>query len=204
MRKGIFHGVIEAVQDLGVSQMVANAVQPAIKKLFHEWSGGASIKEGIHGDWLGHPLHPVLTDLPIGAWTTAAIFDALPRNENSWHPRAADACVAIGIVTALPTALTGLTDWSETSGRAARVGAAHATCNIIATLLYASSLLARRSDRRRGVLLAYAGFGAMSLGGVLGGHLVFSGGVGVEPDVQTPPRTSEHGDVSLPSVAATS
>ena len=178
MRNGIFDWFIELIQDLPIFDSVANAVQPAVKKAVLDSPNGPAIKKALHGAWLGHALHPVLTDFPIGAWTMAAFFDAIAGDDRPYAAPAADLCVAVGVASAVPTALTGLNDWSELFGRPARVGVAHALCNAAATTLYASSLIARRTNRPLGVQLAYCGFGVMMLGGLLGGHLVFAQQVG--------------------------
>lgn len=177
MRDGIFGWLVDSVRDARVCDRVAHAVQPAVKHVFETLPNGRNVKNVLHGAWLGHALHPVLTDVPIGAWMMAAVFDATGAP-------AADMCVAIGIAAAIPTAVTGLNDWSETSGAPARVGVAHAACNIAATALYAASYVVRRSNRRKGVALAYAGFGLLMLGGVLGGHLVFAQRAGVNHAVE--------------------
>src|SRR5947209_3688217 len=92
---------------------------------------------------------------------------------------AADMLVAIGIVTALPTAAAGLSDWSDTIGEDRRIGTAHAIGNVAALTLYTLSWRARRRGRRgRGVLLGFMGAGAATVGGYLGGHLVYRKGVG--------------------------
>lgn len=179
MRNGIFDWFIELIQDLPAFDAVANAVQPAVKKAILSCPDGKAVKQNLHGTWLGHALHPVLTDFPIGAWTMAALFDALSGENRAYAAPAADVCVAIGVATAVPTAVTGLNDWSELFGRPARIGVAHAACNAVATTLYASSLIARGRNRPLGVRLAYCGFGVMMLGGLLGGHLVFAQRIGV-------------------------
>jgi nitrite reductase/ring-hydroxylating ferredoxin subunit/uncharacterized membrane protein len=178
LRNGIFDWFIELIQDSNVLDGAAHLLQPAVKSVFSSVPEGQRVRQALHGTWLGHALHPVLTDLPIGAWTMAAVFDAVGTRDSS-AARAADICVAAGVVTAVPTAITGLNDWSEIFGRPARVGVAHALCNVAATTLYAGSLIARRSNRALGVQLAYCGFGVMMLGGVLGGHLVFAQQIGV-------------------------
>src|SRR3989442_255596 len=50
-------------------------------------SPGRSLKTFMHGTWLGHPLHPVLTDIPIGAWTIAILFDLsyLIERSHGWQ-----------------------------------------------------------------------------------------------------------------------
>ena len=110
-----------------------------------------------HGVWLGHPLHPALTDVPIGAWTAAVTLDVLDMAAADDRLAAgADAAVALGLAGAVGSALTGLTDWHKTDGNARRIGMIHAVLNTTATTLYAFSLAARRGGNRplgRGWLL---------------------------------------------------
>jgi nitrite reductase/ring-hydroxylating ferredoxin subunit/uncharacterized membrane protein len=135
------------------------------------------VKDLLHGVWLGHPLHPLLTDLPIGFWTSAFVLDLVGGRKGQ---PAADALVALGVVSALPTAAAGLADWSELSRPDQRSGAVHAAANLTATALYAWSFVARRRGRRlRGVALGMAGSAAATVGGFLGGHLTFRRSAGV-------------------------
>ena len=90
------------------------------------------IKNALHGVWLKHPLHPALIAIPVGAWTVAAVLDALDN-------RAADTVIGIGILGALASAVTGLADWSETDYRAKKIGAVHGSLNVVATGLYTAS-----------------------------------------------------------------
>ena len=138
-------------------------------------------RERWRGRALGHALHPMLTDLPIGCWTSAALVDLLGGRRG--RP-AADRLVAAGVVTAVPTAVAGLAELGDMSDpEIRRVGAAHALGNAAGTVLYVLSWLARRRGRRfRGVLLALAGAGVLSASGYLGGHLVFRLGAGVDQD----------------------
>jgi nitrite reductase/ring-hydroxylating ferredoxin subunit len=93
---------------------------------------------------------------------------------------AADLLVGAGILSAIPTAMTGLNDWSDTIGGETRVGVVHAGANVAALGLYVASLLARRGGRRgRGKLLGLAGLGVLMVGGYLGGHLSFAKAVNV-------------------------
>jgi nitrite reductase/ring-hydroxylating ferredoxin subunit/uncharacterized membrane protein len=130
----------------------------------------------LTGTVIGHPLHPALVGVPIGAWASAAGLDL-----SGTSSRAARWLVGFGIVAAVPSALTGLTDWLTTSGAERRVGSVHASFNSMALLLYTGSWLARRrGDERRGVALAMAGLAATSAAGWLGGHLAYALGVGVD------------------------
>lgn len=138
-------------------------------------------RERWRGRALGHALHPMLTDLPIGFWTSAALVDLLGGRRG--RP-AADRLVAAGVLAAVPTAVAGLAELGDMSDpETRRVGAAHALGNAAGSVLYALSWLARRRGRRfRGVLLALVGAGVLSASGYLGGHLVFRLAAGVDQD----------------------
>lgn len=146
------------------------------------------VKDALHGVWLGHPLHPMLTDLPIGFWTSAFVLDLVGGRSSR---RAADALVGLGVLSALPTAVAGAADWSALNDSDKRSGVVHAMANLTATTLYAWSYLARRRGRRAtGVALGLAGATAATVGGYLGGHLSFRRSVG--PNRATAaPSTSE-------------
>lgn len=136
------------------------------------------VKDVLSGTWLGHPLHPMLTDLPIGSWTSAFVLDLIPSKKT--RP-AADTLVGFGVLTALPTALAGLSDWADTYGGEQRLGAAHAAGNLGATALYFLSWRARRKGKRgRGLMLSFLGAGAATAGAYLGGHLVYRKGIGAD------------------------
>ncbi|QCU77169.1 Rieske (2Fe-2S) protein [Citricoccus sp. SGAir0253] len=137
----------------------------------------APVRNLLSGTLLGHPLHPVLTDVPIGAWFMAGLVDLVGGREAE---PVADLLVATGIAAAVPTAAAGLNDWSDTRGRQNRVGLAHAVANSTALALYTASWLARRRGRRLGgKVLALAGLGSLTTGAYLGGHLSYAQGVNV-------------------------
>lgn len=137
-----------------------------------------AVKNALSGTWLGHQLHPVLTDLPIGAWVMAAALDwTAPRS----GAKAARRLVGLGILAAVPAAATGASDWSETYGAEQRVGVVHALANSAALIVQSASWLARRRGRRlTGMALSTAGLGITLGAGYLGGHLSFIRGVGVD------------------------
>jgi nitrite reductase/ring-hydroxylating ferredoxin subunit/uncharacterized membrane protein len=139
-------------------------------------------KDLLAGTWLGHPAHPMLTDLPIGAWTSAVILDLVGGRQAR---RAADALVGVGVLTAVPTAVTGLSDLADVVNSDERsIGTAHALGNLTAVVLYGGSYLARRRGRRRaGARLAMLGAAVVAGAGFLGGHLAFRKGVGVDQTV---------------------
>ncbi len=140
--------------------------------------GHGTLKDVLSGTWMTHPLHPMLTDLPIGFWTSAFVLDLAGGRRS--RP-AADRLVALGVLSALPTAAAGLSDWSDTIGEDRRIGTVHAVANIAAMGLYGWSWLARkRGHRGRGIVVGLLGATAASAGGYLGGHLVFRQGVGAD------------------------
>jgi nitrite reductase/ring-hydroxylating ferredoxin subunit len=162
-----------------LARTVGRAVRPRV------------VRNLLSGTYLGEPQHPVLTDLPIGAWVMSALLDAAggPAAEG-----AADLLVAAGVVAAVPAAATGLNDWSDTVGPQARVGLVHATLNTTALSLHLASAVARARGRRRGgKALSLAGLGVLLGGAYLGGHLSFAMGTDVNrtaweqrPDQWTP------------------
>ena len=143
---------------------------------------GRDLKTLANGTWLGHPLHPVLTDIPLGAWTLAVLFDIiyLFKGTHGWIS-AADLAVFVGLLGALGSALTGYTDWSTTFGRERRVGIAHGLLNTAVIVVYLVSLIIRVTHGSRGlaIVLALIGYGIVITAASLGGDLVFSIGTGV-------------------------
>jgi nitrite reductase/ring-hydroxylating ferredoxin subunit len=138
----------------------------------------SQVKDLLSGTWLGHPLHPLLTDVVLGAWTSSFLLDLLPARRTG---TASDRLVDLGILAAAPTALAGLSDWADVWGRPRRVGLVHASANTLALSLYLGSSAARkRGRRRRGWWLSLAGFGVITTSAYLGGHLSFGQGIGVD------------------------
>lgn len=139
------------------------------------------VKDVLTGHWMGHPLHPLLTDVAIGAWTSATILDLIGGRGSA---RGARRLTAVGLLSAIPTALAGLADWVDTRGPERRVGMVHAASNTAALVAYFASWSARRKgDDNKGKLLALAGGAALSAGGYLGGHLSYRLGAAVDRTV---------------------
>ena len=157
---------------------VSDSLQSALRNVLAR--APQPVRDFLDGTWIGTPLHPVLTDIPIGASTTAVAFDALTiADGDPALERAADAALAVAVVSALPTASTGLRDWSYLRGEDRRIGTGHALLNTTALVLNCLSLLARRTHRPSGRILAAAGFGFTTLAAHLGGELSFGRGLRV-------------------------
>ncbi len=162
---------------------LAGGLQKAIGGLYKGLGGpGRALKTFLHGTWLGHPLHPVITDIPLGAWTLAILFDViwLIKGTHGWVS-AADVTVAIGLLAAIGAAITGYTDWNETFDRERRVGLAHGLLNTAALVFYLVSLIIRLSGSGRviAIILALVGYAFLTSAAFLGGELVFNIGTGV-------------------------
>lgn len=148
--------------------------------------------EGIlHGERLGHPLHVMLTDIPIGAWTTAMVFDRLaPRSKSDKWEGAARGAIGVGLVGALGAAVAGLEDWHRIHSPTRRVGLAHGALNALGVVAFATSFL-RRQRAGHGRRSALAGYALMLTAARLGGHLVYQEGIGQRPAERLPEERRE-------------
>jgi nitrite reductase/ring-hydroxylating ferredoxin subunit/uncharacterized membrane protein len=171
------HEAVEAITALEALDAPGRAVGKSVRDAVP----AGPVKDALSGTWLGHALHPVLTDLPIGSWTSAVLLDWLGGEGSE---QAADRLLALGLAFALPAAATGATEWADSeaaSDSVRRIGLVHAAANVGAATLFGASLAARgRGARGTGRLLALAGAGALAASGYLGGHLAYAKGVGVD------------------------
>jgi nitrite reductase/ring-hydroxylating ferredoxin subunit/uncharacterized membrane protein len=157
-------GVLDRVERLHVLDRVGDPILKAANAVLR-----GRVADLLHGVWLGHPLHPAIVQVPLGAWTSAAILDALPGGTP-----AATLLIGVGTTTAPVAAVTGVTDWSALTPDQRRVGLVHLGANVVAVGLYAGSLAARLTGRKAlGKRLAYAGLGVVSASAYVGGHLAY-------------------------------
>ncbi|WP_394249430.1 Rieske (2Fe-2S) protein [Arthrobacter pityocampae] len=141
-----------------------------------------ALRDILHGVPIGHPLHPLMILVPTGTWFSAAILDAIPGSN-----KASAILIGTGVVTAGPTAVAGWTDWSEGHEQQQRVGIVHAGANVVATGLYALSLI-QRLRGKSGKLLSYTGLAVVSAGGFLGGHMSYRQSLGANHAEDVPHR----------------
>ena len=152
-----------------ISTPIVSAVQAATKS--------RPVKNVLSGTWLGHQLHPLMTDLPIGFWTSALVLDVAGGKDSE---NAADMLLALGNLSAVGAAASGLADWSDLYGAPQRAGLVHAATNAVSLALFSLSSAARVAGNRGAARkLALAGGGVVSAGAYIGGHLVYSRGIGV-------------------------
>ena len=148
------------------------ALEPVVERLLAGGTRGSVLR----GEWLGHALHPVLTDVALGTWTSATVLDLVGGDDSE---SAAQRLIGTGLLAAGPTAWTGWAEWSTARPRDKRVGLVHAVTNGAAIGLYAASWRARRQGRHGdGVRLALVGMAATGVGAYLGGHLAAARKVG--------------------------
>lgn len=125
------------------------------------------LRSVLAGEPLGHSAHPMLVQLPIGAWVCAGWLDCLPRTEDS-----AAVLTGIGIVSAVPAIGAGLVDYADLGQQQRRVAVVHAAANALSLACQVLSLRDRLTGRlRRGQWIGLAGTSSLAVGGLLGGHL---------------------------------
>jgi len=161
----------------------------AIGKAVRDRLGPGQLKDLLSGTWLGHPVHPMLTDVVIGSFTSASLLDLLaPRSG-----QASERLITIGLLAYLPTAAAGINDWADSEAvddSVRRIGLVHAGCNAVGASLYALSRRARRRGSPGvGAALGLAGMTVMTAGGYLGGYLSLTKGVGPAQTVFDPGPT---------------
>ncbi len=178
-------GLGGAVEAIGRQRWLDALGEPLQRGVTDAFAAGGSVgrqvKNFLHGTWLGHPLHPALTDVPVGAWTAALVLDGLESigGRKDVGP-GADAAVAVGLAGAVGAALAGLADWQHTGGESRRTGLVHGLLNVGAAALYTTSLLMRRRGARAaGRRLASAGYAVAFASTYLGGDLVYRQRIGV-------------------------
>jgi uncharacterized membrane protein len=149
-----------------------NALDPLVSKvgeLVDRVIAPPAVRSALQGRWLGHALHPALTDLPLGLFTATNVLDLLPV---AGSRQSAQRLLALGLAAAPAAAVTGWAEWGDAPTRERRVGLVHAALNVAGLVLYGLSLRSRRRDRHGlGVALALGGSGVAAAAGYLGGHL---------------------------------
>jgi len=154
---------------------------------------GKKVEKMLNGSWLGSPLHPIMTDIAIGGYTVGWVLDIIAEVKDDDRLRkSADDAIAVGLVGAIGTVATGLTDWTYARGRARPLGFIHAIINSAGTALYLAAFLTRKRNRPLRFWLAMAGATVVTVGSYLGGKLVYDEGMGVKPPQKRRPlRTAK-------------
>jgi nitrite reductase/ring-hydroxylating ferredoxin subunit/uncharacterized membrane protein len=176
--------IADRIEQIEALDGPAEKLQELVKKVVPDDS---RLKDLLSGTWLGHPVHPMLTDVVVGCWTSAFLLDLVPSRATR---AASDRLIGLGLVAGVPTAAAGLSDWADVFGGIRRSGAVHALGNTTALALYSMSYLARkRGHRTQGWVLSMLGYATATFSAYLGGHLSFSRGVGVNQTIFESPPT---------------
>lgn len=200
MAKGVVEAAIDTQEWL---DQLADPIQSSIRGVFSSaGEGGRVVKDLLHGVWLGHPLHPVITDVPIGAWTVTQTLDLVSaaKGGDKNLDNAADISLGLGLLAALGAAVAGLADWSESEGKQRRIGLAHGLLNVAGVGLDAASFMLRLGGNkdRRGLArtLSAAGYLTSALAAYVAGELVYNLGMGVSRNswVEGPEGFTDVGD----------
>jgi nitrite reductase/ring-hydroxylating ferredoxin subunit/uncharacterized membrane protein len=188
--------LVRAIESAEFLDPVAQKVGKAVRGVL----SGGPVKDALSGTWLGHAVHPMLTDVVIGSFTGASLLDLLAPDSDG---RASERLIALGLTAYLPTAVAGANDWADSEAvddAVRRVGIVHSASNAVGAMFYSASLRARRrGSRGRGAALGLAGMAVMAAGGYLGGHMTLNRGVGPAQTVFDPGPTdwSPAADASL-------
>jgi nitrite reductase/ring-hydroxylating ferredoxin subunit/uncharacterized membrane protein len=141
----------------------------------HRWLGALfhpirPIQNFLNGSWLGHPVHAVVTDVPIGAMTVSIIADVIGQ------PIVADASLVVGVLAMVASAVTGAADYAEVDGTARNRATVHSAVMVVSLVLYVISLAIRSgspADRMVPIVIALVAYLLLALGAAIGGDLVY-------------------------------
>lgn len=163
---------------VGANQGLDQVSEVLSKRVSGLLGPGTPANDMLSGPDLGHPTHPLLTDLALGAWSSAVALDLIGGKGSR---KAADRLIALGLIAAAPTAASGLADWSSLYGPEQRIGVVHGASNALSTAMFAMSWVSRKKHKRvKAKLLAIAAMSVAGIGGYLGAHLAYKLGVGVD------------------------
>lgn len=169
--------ILRVIEDNSVIERIATPIHDGVESLLEK---APPLRTILDGTWLGHPLHPAITDIPVGSWTAGIVLDLMELAGNRKMRRAADVVTGVGLAGALLSAVTGLADWSYTRRSEKRTGFVHASLNTLAATLYTTSLVLRRKNKRTAAIaLSATGYGIVLFSAWLGGALSYHYGVGV-------------------------
>jgi nitrite reductase/ring-hydroxylating ferredoxin subunit/uncharacterized membrane protein len=187
---------LDRLEELSFLDPVVKPLRSAVTSLIRP----PAVADALHGTWLGHPLHPVLVQVPIGAFASAAILDLVGGDDAE---DGADLLALTGLLSSVPAALAGANDWSAANPSEQRSGLVHALANTVGLAAWVASLLARhRGDRGRGTALGIAGLAAIGVGGTIGGHLSYRRSLGANSNAEIadtgPADWTDAGSAELP------
>jgi uncharacterized membrane protein len=170
--------LIEKIDQQDWLEDLSRSTQKTIQKATHKRGTTAnSLKRTLHGNMFGYPIHPIINDIPIGAWTVSTVMDGMGMvTGRHSYDRGSNAAAAVGIAGAVTAAMTGWADWSYTAGHVRRIGMFHALLNTVTMLIFGASLM---TGQNRGIrrTLRLLGLTTLGISGYLGNHIAYRKGV---------------------------
>ncbi len=163
--------LLRATESFRAADKPSKAVAAAVRRTLR----ATRTADLLRGAWLGHPLHPLVVTVPLGAWISSAVLDWGTHNDD-----VARKLVAIGLAATPPAIVLGLADYADLDERQRRVGLLHAAANTLAATIFTASYRARRhGEHRKGAVLGLFALTVVGTGSALGGHLSYAQGAGV-------------------------
>ncbi|WP_417215540.1 Rieske 2Fe-2S domain-containing protein [Arthrobacter sp.] len=172
--------VMDRLENLSILDPLVNSVRSVVDRALRP----QGLRDVLHGVPIGHPVHPLAVQVPLGAWVSTGVLDLVPGME-----KPAQLLVGVGLMGAAPAALAGYADWAKLHEQQLRVGIVHSGANVLATSLYAASLVQRiRGRHGAGRALSFTGLALAGVGGYLGGHLAYRQAAGANHTEDVPHR----------------
>lgn len=159
----IFDAITERIDRAEQLDRPAGLARDTVSKVLTN----ATVKDALHGVWLGHALHPALAQLALGSFTSASLLDGLGAGR-----RESSALITTGLLATVPAVAAGWADYADAHEEQQRVGIVHAATNGAAVALFVTAL-AQRSRGGDGRVASVLGGAVAGLGAWLGGHLAF-------------------------------
>ena len=159
----IFDAITERIDRAETLDRPAGVARDTVSKVLTN----QTVKDALHGVWLGHSLHPALAQMALGSFTSASLLDGLRAGR-----RESSALITAGLLSTLPTVAAGWADYADAHEEQQRVGIVHAATNGTAVALFVTALV-QRSRGGNGRLASVVGGAVAGLGAWLGGHLAY-------------------------------
>ncbi len=181
MKRDLTENIEKTLTESSSVRRVASAAQKIMNALFLN-TPLRPLKNFLNGTWLEHPPHPLLTDVPVGAWTVAILLDLITLFFGIQSlGLAAGIAIGLGLLAALAAIASGFMDWMDVDPPELAVGITHAIINIVGTILFAISFFILWGNHWNigwsDFIPAIIGYITITLGAFIGGSLVFRQGV---------------------------
>ena len=165
---------LKKLMDVDRYKEISQDISVSLREQIHQRGEAArEFADMLHGKQIGHALHPILVSVSVGSWTTALFFDYLGfvTRIRSFQ-KTGDYLTIVGLGSAVPSALTGLTDYTAIKQDSASYAMTHGLINSFAVYAYTRSLMSRLVGHRfRALWFATMGFGAVTISSWLGGEM---------------------------------